>query len=69
MILRDASNSIIGLILEKFKVGVILSSKLVIFKAEYHFKYQHGINHDKTCQNTCSVPLNIVANIKIITIL
>ena len=49
MILRDASNSIIGLILEKFRVGVILSSKLVIFKAEYHFKYQHGINHDKKC--------------------
>ena len=49
MILRDASNSIIGLIPEKVKVGVILSSKLVIFKAEYHFKYQYGINHDKKC--------------------
>ena len=49
MILRDASNSIIGLIVDKFKVGVILSSKLVIFKAEYHFKYQHGIYHDKKC--------------------
>ena len=47
MILNDASSSIVGLILEKFKVGVILSSKFVIFKAEYHFKYQHGINHDK----------------------
>ena len=69
MILRDASNSIIGLILEKFKVGVILSSKLVIFKAEYHFKYQYGINHDKKMPNTYSVPLNIVAYIEIITII
>ena len=41
-------------------MGVILSSKLVIFKAEYHFKYQHGINLDKTCQNTCVVQLDMV---------
>ena len=68
MILQDSSNGIIGLILEKIKLGVILSSKLVIFEAEYHFKYQHGLNLDKTCQNTCSVPLNMVTNIEIITI-